>query len=92
MQYDFPATREISGTSVYWFDDSGVGQCRVPKSWRLLYQESGAWKPVPDAIAEPVTKDKWNRLKFNSIKTTALRLEAELQPEFSAGILEWRVE
>jgi Beta-L-arabinofuranosidase, GH127 len=91
-QYDFPAAKEVSEVAVYWFDDTGVGQCRLPKSWRLLYQDNGNWKPVTDATAEPVARDRWNHLKFKSIKTTALRLEAELQPQFSGGILEWQLD
>jgi len=39
-----------------------------------------------------VEKDKFNTVKFESVQTTALRLEAQLQPEFSGGILEWRVD
>ena len=29
---------------VYWFDDTGQGECRVPRSWRLLYLEDGIEK------------------------------------------------
>jgi len=29
---------------------------------------------------------------FNPVETQALRLEVQLQPEWSGGILEWRVE
>jgi hypothetical protein len=49
------------------------------------------WKPVPNAISAGVARDQWNRLRFQPVKTTALRIEAELQPNYSAGILEWRV-
>jgi len=88
-QYDFPASREVSEIGVYWFDDTGVGQCRIPKSWRVLHLTSGGWKPVSRSPSP--TKDQWNRMKFSPIKTTALRLEVELQPDFSGGILEWSV-
>ncbi|MBN1806546.1 MAG: glycoside hydrolase family 127 protein [Sedimentisphaerales bacterium] len=36
VQYDFDRAKKISGASVYWFDDTGSGGCRVPESWRLL--------------------------------------------------------
>ncbi len=89
VQADFPAAREVSEIGVYWFDDTGVGECRLPKAWRLLYQDGDKWKPVASG-ASP-TKDAWNRLKFAPVKTTALRLEVDLQPDFSGGVLEWSV-
>lgn len=91
VQYDFPQPKEVAGVEVYWFDDAGIGECRVPKSWRLLYQEGEQWKPVPNAINAAVVKDQWNRMRFQPVKTSALRIEAELQSGFSGGILEWRV-
>jgi hypothetical protein len=91
VQYDFPQSKEVSAAEVYWFDDSGKGDCRVPKAWRMLYLDDMQWKPVPNAISAGVARDQWNRLRFQPVKTTALRIEAELQPNYSAGILEWRV-
>ena len=91
VQYDFDQVKQVSSVEVYWFDDTGVGQCRLPKSWRLFYRTAAEWKPVPEAFSQPVTKDQWNLLRFAPVDTSALRLEAELQPDFSGGILEWRV-
>ena len=34
VSYRFPAPRRLSSSAVYWFDDTGRGQCRVPASWR----------------------------------------------------------
>lgn len=91
VQYDFAASKKISSTEVYWFDDTGHGQCRVPKSWRLLYKAGDTWKPV-DAIDHfGVKKDGWNRVEFSSVETTALRLEVQLQNDFSSGVLEWKI-
>jgi hypothetical protein len=90
-QFDFDQPKEVSAVEVYWFDDTGKGQCRVPKSWRLLYQDDLQWKPVPNPVSTAVTKDQWNRMRFRPLKSPALRIEAELQDNFSAGILEWRV-
>lgn len=90
-QFDFDQVKKVSSVEVYWFDDTGVGQCRLPKSWRLLYRTAAEWKPVPNAVSRPPAKDDWNRLTFDAVNTAALRLEVELQPNFSGGILEWRV-
>lgn len=91
VQFDFDAARKVSVAEVYWFDDTGVGQCRLPRSWRLLYHTAAEWKPVANAGSPPPVKDAWNRLTFDPVDTSALRLEVELQPGFSGGILEWRV-
>lgn len=91
VQYDFDQAKKVSSVEVYWFDDTGVGQCRVPKSWRLLYRTAAEWKPVPKVVSQPPVKDQWNKMQFEPVNTSALRLEVELQPNFSGGILEWRV-
>jgi len=91
VQIDLGRTRAVSSVEVYWFDDTGVGQCRIPQSWRLLYQDGVEWQAVPNAIGSAVTRDQWNRLRFQPVRTSALRLEVQLQPGFSAGILEWQV-
>lgn len=90
-QFDFGQPKEVSSAEVYWFDDTGKGQCRIPKSWRLLYLEDARWKVVPDANSAAAARDEWNQMRFQPVKTTALRIEVELQPGFSGGILEWRV-
>lgn len=91
-EYEFSQAKQVAAVSVYWFDDTGAGRCRVPKSWQVLYRQGQEWKPV--AARGPFTsqRDAWNRVSFAPVKTDALRLQVDLQPEFSGGILEWRVE
>ena len=91
VQYDFDKPTSISRSAVYFFDDTGQGHCRLPKAWRLLYKAGNQWMQVPNAGNYGTEKDKFNRVRFDPIRTTALRLEAQLQPNFSAGILEWRI-
>lgn len=88
----FETPRKISRVSVYWFDDTGAGSCRVPAAWKLLYLDGATWKPVANPSSYSTKTDQFNELTFTPVQTTALRLEAELQPEFSAGILEWKCE
>ena len=90
VQYDLPAPTKVASVEVYWFDDTGKGQCRVPQSWKLLYKEGEAWKPVENAEFG-VKKDAYNKATFKPVETSGLRIEVQLQPNFSAGILEWRV-
>ena len=91
VQYSFEKPRRLSATQVYWFDDTGEGQCRVPKSWKVLYQDNGVWKPVEAAGEYLVRKDAYSRIDFKPVQTTALRIEVQLQPQVSGGILEWKV-
>jgi hypothetical protein len=91
VQYDFKKPWPISAVEVYWFDDTGKGSCRVPQSWELLYKDGDAWKPVAGATEYGVKPDTFNRVTFPPVTASALRLEVQLQPNVSGGILEWRV-
>ena len=92
VQYDFEKPTRISGSAVYFFDDTGGGGCRIPKSWRLLYKDSNQWKQVSKTGSYSTEKDTFNRIRFDPIQTTSLRLETQLLPDFSAGILEWQID
>jgi DUF1680 family protein len=92
VQYDFASSTKVSKVDVYWFDDSGRGQCRVPQSWRLMVRDGDAWKPAENLDAYGLQQDRFNRVRVSPIDTTALRLEVQLQENFSGGVLEWRVE
>ena len=92
IQYEFPEERWVSSAEVYWFDDTGAGACRVPASWRLLFREGDEWKPVPAASGYGVERDGYNRVDFDPIQISVLRLEVELREGFSGGILEWRID
>lgn len=91
VEYKFKEPRQVSGVEVYWFDDTGVGQCRVPTSWTALYRDGDTWKPVESAAVGGVAKDTFNALAFKPLATRGLRLNVLLQKDFSGGILEWRV-
>jgi len=91
VEYDFGKPVAISETSVYWFDDTGEGECRVPASWKAFVKTGGQWVPVKTADAYGTVKDAYNTVKFAPVETTGLRLEIQLPAKFSAGIQEWKV-
>ena len=91
VEYAFDRPAAVSEVEVYWFDDTGHGEVRVPASWRVLYKDGDAWKPVDGREHYGVEKDRYNRVTFTPVRTGALRLELTLQPEWSAGIQEWKV-
>ncbi len=91
VQYDFASSQKVSEVEVYWFDDTGHGGCRVPASWRLLYKDGEEWKPVKAAGEYGIARDKYNKLAFEPIQTSALRIAVKLQDGMSGGMLEWKV-
>jgi hypothetical protein len=91
IEYTFDAPVTVSESSVYWFDDTGGGECRVPAAWRILHQVNGAWVPVKLAGAPGVGRDAWNTVKFPPVRTAGLRLEVKMQPGYSAGVHEWTI-
>lgn len=90
-EYVFAAPAKVSEVEVYWFDDTGHGECRLPECWQVLYRDGEEWKPVTTSGGYSIEKDRFNKVAFKRVLTNALRLEVKLQPGFSAGVLEWRV-
>jgi hypothetical protein len=59
----------------------------------LLYRAGdGAWRPVEGVADYPIRKTDPVKVAFNPVTTSALRLEIQLPPNFSAGLYEWEVE
>jgi uncharacterized protein len=91
IEYSFAKPGVVSEAQVYWFDDTGRGEVRVPRAWRLLYHDGDTWKPV-DALGEyGVAKDQYNTVTFRPVTTSRLRLEVTMQAQWSAGVQEWKV-
>jgi uncharacterized protein len=90
-QYQFEKPASVSEAEVYWFDDTGAGEVRVPASWRILYKSGDEWKPVDNLDSYSTAKDRYNKVTFKRVTTDALRLEVTMQPQWSAGIAEWKV-
>jgi uncharacterized protein len=77
VEYGFKAPTEVSSAEVYFVDDRRF--CRLPASWRILYKDGNSWKPVANNEPYTVDKDKFNRVTFIPVRTTAVRLEVEPQ-------------
>lgn len=93
IQYDFKEPATVKKATVSWFDDTGTGECRLPKSWHITHlTTAGKWEPVKTTGSYPITKGTPVEVNFTPVKTTALRLELQLADKFSAGLFEWDVE
>ena len=91
IQYDFDQEYTVSESSIYWFDDGPSGGCRIPASWKILYKDGENWVPVKNTSAYEINKDKYDVIKFEPVKTTALRVEIKLPENFATGVHEWKV-
>jgi hypothetical protein len=92
VRQDLGGEKTVSACEVYWFDESPANaDCRVPKWWRLLYKDGDDWKEVPHPSGYGIAVDTFNKVTFDPVNTTALRLEVQCQERRSAGIYEWRI-
>jgi uncharacterized protein len=90
-QYTWKKPVTVTGSRVYWFDDTGRGGCRLPASWQIQYLDGKDWKPVTARGDYAVAKDKWCEVQFQPVATTSLRLVVKLQKNGAAGVHEWKV-
>lgn len=92
MEFEFAEPTTLSAVEVYWLDDTGHGECKVPQSWRLLYKDGNEWRPVVDSNGYATELDMYNRTAFTQVTTSAVRLEIQMQRGWSAGVLQVRFE
>lgn len=92
LEYEFDQPYTVSKVQVYWLDfDHYDGNYRVPESWKLYYRNGSRWKEVEALTPYGTEKDCYNTLEFKPIKTTGLKIAAQLQEGESGGIIEWKV-
>ncbi|MBL1217210.1 MAG: glycoside hydrolase family 127 protein [Planctomycetes bacterium] len=91
IAYQLPERQTVSSVEVYWFDDTGSGQCRTPASWTVMVRVGDAWVQVDTTETPGTTPDTLNRLNFKPVTCSAVRLQVQMKDGYSAGILEWRV-
>jgi hypothetical protein len=93
MSYRFPKPRKIDGCAVYWFDDTGVGGCRTPAEWRLLWRDGDEWKLVKlaEGAKYGTALDQFNKVSFEPVVAHELRMDVKLKEGFSGGVLKWAI-
>lgn len=91
--YEFQSPETVSSVEVYWLEfDHYDGDYRTPQEWKLYYKtDDNRWCPVEAKSSYGVEKDKYNRVDFVPVTTTALKLSAKLRPGKSGGVHEWKV-
>lgn len=92
-ELDFPQATKVSNMRVFWFADRPAnGGCDGLENWALLYKDGAAWKPVEQPSDYGVAADQFNNVTFTPLKTTGLRVQVQLKPDWSGGICEGEVE
>ena len=92
LAYSFPSESDVSSASVYWMQmEHYDGNFDVPASWSLQYIKNDRWFPVETTDIYGVQPDCYNTVHFKPIRTTKLQITANLKPNCSGGVLEWRL-
>ena len=89
--YHFENPTTVSESEVYWLKDIPNGGCSLPKAWKIYYQSGGKWVEVNAQSTYPVSENEFNKIVFEPVNTSALKLEVQLSKEYSAGLHEWVV-
>lgn len=78
--YKFKKPERISSVEVYWlaFDHYDVIY-KAPESWKLLYKTGNTWKEVKNTSPYGTELDKYNKVSFEPITTTELKMVVQLQ-------------
>jgi hypothetical protein len=79
VQYDFAEPTRVSSVEVYWKDDKQY--VVPPKSWRLVAKIGNEWKPVDARDEFGVAIDRFNRVSFDPLACSGLRMEITLAPK-----------
>lgn len=93
IQYEFPQAISIWRSDIYWYNDNS--ETTFPQSFRHEYWDGSVWKPMQlihnyggnDLYAN----EHYSVVRFYPVTTTRIRLYVQLQPNKSAGILEWHL-
>lgn len=78
--YRFEQPETVSSVEVYWlaFDHYDVIY-RAPESWKLLYKDGDKWKEVEATTPYGTALNQYNKVSFNPVTTTELKIVAQLQ-------------
>ena len=89
VRQDFDQEETIGSCEIFWAAQSG-GWLTEPGSWKIYQLAGGEWKEVEVQGGYNFMPNKFTRVNFKPVKTTALKIEAQTKPKKSAGIFEWR--
>lgn len=98
IRYQWPSAVRLQSTEIYWYDDNGG--TRMPRSDTYVVEHSNDgvnWAPVTltgsSTYAGALTRNAYNRLDFEPVETSQLRIRITGVQGSGAGtgVLRWRV-
>jgi len=93
LLFEWDRQHKLSTVKVYWYDDSGKGDARVPESWKVLYRDArGKFQPVRNRGSYDTARDRFNKVSFEPVSTDALKVEITLEDKWTAGVQEVVIE
>lgn len=91
VQYEWPTPQRIGSSEVFWREDPSRG-LTLPTAARLCWLDGDRWVPVTTGDQPlAVARDRWCRLDFTPVATTALRLEIDQPAGAATALHRWRV-
>lgn len=91
--YTWDEAVTVGGADIYWYDDGGG--TRIPSKLRMQYLDaSGTWQDVniTTPFESSIAKNKYNRIEFDRVTTTRLRLYVTVRSGAEAnGIYRFKV-
>ena len=91
--YTWDEAVTVGGADIYWYDDGGG--TRIPSKLRMQYLDAnGAWQDVniTTPFESSIAKNKYNRIEFDRVTTTRLRLYVTVRSGAEAnGIYRFKV-
>jgi len=91
VEFAFPEPTAVRGVEVYWFDDTGRGECRLPASWTVKVKAGGTWREPAGIEGLGCEKDRFNRTTFARVTAEGVRIEIQGPETFAVGIHEVRL-
>ena len=93
LQFEWDQPKDLSSVQIYWFDDTGRGECHLPASWQVLYRTvDGEFKPVKNAGPYGVEKDGSTRPPSSRSRPPPSRSRSSSRRDWSAGVQEIVIE
>jgi DUF1680 family protein len=96
IQYDLPLAMTVGRSDILWYEDASQGGgCDYPQSFSHEYWDGSSWQPL-ELLHDYMNMidlygGHFTILRFSPVTTTKVRLQVQLKPGKSGGILEWRL-
>ena len=89
--YELDQPTDVSLIEIYWCDKGEGSDCRLPRSWQVLYKKGEHWAPAFSFGPWSVEKDKFCVVGTEAALTSSVLLEVVPQHGCSVGIYEWKL-